>query len=101
MKFDISYESSLTLTQVIFNPDFGSDVTAPEPYTNPQTVSLISPSSDIDVSGTLVTLKFRVADTVSSGDSIRIDLKIDERNTFNGNFDKVQIGVVGGNINIT
>lgn len=100
LKFDVTYGNKLTIEQVLFNSDFGAYVTAPEPYKNPQTVSVMSPTSDIEAEGLLVTLVFKLSPTVSANDSIDVSITLDTNNTFNSNFNNVNIGIINGKVNI-
>ena len=57
-KMDIGYDDEMVLTGVRFSSAFGTYVTAPEPYTNPQPLSVISPVTDLNVNGLFATLTF-------------------------------------------
>ena len=91
LKFNVEYDEYLTLTNVEFNSAFGSYVTAPEPYKNPQSISMISPLSDVTASGTFATLTFVIADNAPSDYDADIVITYDEDNIFNSNFDTVSI----------
>ncbi len=100
LKFDVAYGNELTIEQVLFNSDFGAYVTAPEPYKNPQTISFMSPTSDIEAEGLLVTLVFKLSSTASANDSIDVSITLDTNNTFNSNFNNVNIGIINGKVNL-
>ncbi|MBR2466997.1 MAG: InlB B-repeat-containing protein [Clostridia bacterium] len=98
---EIEFDDTLfTLSKVTFDPAFGSYVTAPEPFGNPQKISLISPLADIDASGALVTLTFTLADGVEAGDASDIKLNLDAENTFNSDFDPVSFTVLDGKVTV-
>ncbi len=99
LKMDIEYDSELKLTDIEFNNEaFGAYVTAPEPYKNPQTISLISPLSDVFAEGVLATLTFDIS-RVSAGKAFAdISVICDEENTFNGEFEAITFSTVDGRI---
>jgi hypothetical protein len=101
MKFDVQYDKALTLKSVVFDSAFGAYVTAPEPYKNPQSVSLISPLSDIHASGKMVTLTFEVSQDVQVSDLLSISLQLDTENIFDSNFDSVEFVPINGYVEIT
>ena len=100
LKFNVEYDKYLTLTNVEFNSAFGSYVTTPEPYKNPQSISMISPLSDVTASGTFATLTFVIADNVPSDYDADIEITYDEDDVFNSDFDNVPVAVENGYIHI-
>ena len=100
LKFNVEYDKYLTLTNVEFNSAFGSYVTTPEPYKNPQSISMISPLSDVTASGTFATLTFVIADNVPSDYDADIEITYDEDDVFNSDFDNVPVTVKNGCIHI-
>lgn len=101
LKFSVRYDSILTLTDVSFNSAFGSYVTAPTPYSNPQTISLISPLSEISVNGVFATLTFKVSDTAPKGYEAAISLTYDQDDVFNGDYDNVPVDMFPGSVKIS
>ncbi len=101
LKFDVAFDDTLlTLTAVTFDTAFGSYVTAPEPYKNPQTVSFMSPTADLTVSGKMVTLTFTLSDTAIVGATSDITVTIDQSNTFDSDFNDVVLETAHGSVTI-
>lgn len=100
LKLNVDYGEYLTLTAVEFNSAFGSYVTAPEPYKNPQPLSMLSPMSDINVNGVFATLKFKINENAPIGHTSNIQLSYDEEDLFNSNFDNVEASIINGKITI-
>ncbi len=101
LKFNVEYDRYLTLTNIEFNSAFGSYVTAPEPYKNPQSISMISPLSDVTASGTFATLTFVIADNAPSDYDADIVITYDEDDVFNSDFDTVSIKAENGTVYVT
>lgn len=100
LKMDVSYDSNLKLTKVDYNTEvFGTYITAPEPYTNPQPISFISPIEDVYADGTLVTLTFDISNVPKGCEFANVSIDCDQENTFNGDFDEVVFSTVDGKIN--
>ena len=95
LKAFIEYDEKLVLENVSFSSLFGSLITAPTPYTNPQTISMMSPLGDIAVDGTFAILTFDVSG-MEAGDVANITLTYDQRDTFDSNFDDVEFNVENG-----
>lgn len=100
LKIDIEYDEVLTLQKIEFNTAFGAFVTAPEPYTNPQSINLISPLSEINVNGTLATLTFLVSEDTQDGHIANITVTYDEDNIFDGDFNTIQMNVENGSVSV-
>ena len=98
LKFDVVFGEELVLQSVVFDVAYGAYVTAPEPFGNPQTISLMSPTVNNNASGTLAVLTFKVADTVTADTVIDVSLVLDEDNVFDENFDPVSFNAVAGKI---
>ncbi|MBO5042593.1 MAG: InlB B-repeat-containing protein [Clostridia bacterium] len=101
MKFNVLYDSSLTLKAVAFDPAFGAYVTAPEPYANPQSISLISPLSDINASGKMVTLSFEISQDVTASELLSIAVQLDAENIFDSDFESIDFTAISGYVEIT
>ncbi len=100
LKFDVVYDDVLTLTNVTFNSAFGSYVTTPEPYTNPQTITMISPLKDIDTNGVFATLTFTVAEDALDDYKANIILEYEDDDIYNGSYVNLDPNVVDGSITI-
>ena len=101
LKFDVAYDEALTLTKVTFNSAFGSMITAPEPFVNPEPLTMISPLEDVAANGVFATLTFAVSDDVADGYQAEITVTYDEDDIYNGNYDNVATTVVNGVVTIT
>ena len=101
LKFSVAYDdSALTLTNVAFADGFGENVTAPEPYASPQTISMISPFEEITTNGVFATLTFAISPSAAAGTSA-ITVTYDEDDVCDGDFNNVVLSVTAGDVTIT
>lgn len=100
LKFNVNYDDVLTLTNVEFNSEFGTYVTAPTPYKNPQTISMISPLADVSVSGNFCTLTFTVSKEAEDNYYANVSISYDPDDVFNADYDGVDISVIGGSVRV-
>ena len=100
LKFDVEYDEILTLQKVEFSSAFGAYVTAPEPYSNPQTISFISPLAEIDADGVFATLTFQVPADVPDKYDASVRIICDHENIFDGDYDSVSATTVNGKVHI-
>lgn len=101
LKFNVNYdEENLTLKTVTFAEGYGSYVTAPEPYKNPQTISLISPLQVINTNGLLATLTFEISQNAGDNITSNISITYDEDDVFDGDYNNVALNITNGCINI-
>lgn len=99
LKFDIHFDdTNLTLTNVTFADGFGSYVTAPTPYKNPQTISLVSPLDEISTNGLLATLTFTISESAVDGETLEITATYDEDNVFDSDFNNIPLNVTNGSV---
>ena len=102
MLFDIMYDDVITLEKIDFSTAFGEYITTPEPYTNPQTISLISPFKDIDSSGELAELTFSVrnGDFANEATTANISIMYNKDNTFDSDFNDIGFDTINGKVTI-
>ena len=100
LKFDVTYDDVLTLSNVTFDSAFGAYVTAPTPYTSPQTITCISPLAEIAVSGKFATLTFDIADTVKADTIANISLTLYDDEIYDGDFAAVKFEVFNGTVTL-
>ena len=100
LKFDVTYDDVLTLSNVTFDSAFGAYVTAPTPYSNPQTITCISPLAEVAVSGTFATLTFNISDTVTVDTVANITITLHQDEIYDENFDSVVFEVINGTVTI-
>ena len=100
LKFDVAYDSYLTLTKVEFNGDFGALVTAPEPFRNPEPLTMISPLSDVSANGVFATLTFKVSEKIPAGHKAEVNLSYVADDIYDGDYNNVPVTVVNGAVNI-
>ena len=98
LKASIEYDEKLVLDNVSFTSLFGEQVTAPQPYNNPQSISMVSPTMDVTANGVFAILTFDISG-MDMGDTVEVALTYDQRNTFDSNFNDVVFSVVDGTIN--
>lgn len=92
---NIFYPSGLTLQKIEFDSRFGQYVTAPEPFKNPQSISMVSPFSDITDSGRFASLTFTIGDAVNLS-KLTIGITCDQDNTFNASYEEVRLITIEG-----
>lgn len=100
LKFDVSYDSALILNNVVFDSDFGTYVTAPTPYGNPQKITCISPFSEIAENGTFATLTFKISDMAIPGTVANISLTLYTDEIYDGDFKTVKFETINGIVTI-
>lgn len=100
MQMQVYYGDGLTLNSISFNPEFGAYVTAPEPFTNPQGITFLSPLAELAIDGIFATLTFDIADDVAQGSVIDVEVVIDQDNTYDEDFNDVNFNVVNGYVGI-
>lgn len=101
LKINVNYDNKLTLTKVDLNSDFGSYITTPTPYKNPQTISMISPLKDVKVNGVFATLTFKVATEITDTYKAKVWVKYDADDVFNGDYKNIPLTIVDGCVTIT
>ncbi len=100
LKFDVEYGDYLTLENVTFNTAFGSLVTAPTPYTNPQTLSCMSPLSEITAEGVFATLTFAVSEDAPNNYVSEIEISYNPNDICDGDLVNVDTDVENGKVTI-
>lgn len=99
--YNLYYDSKLKIKNIKFASEFGDYITAPEPYSNPQIISLISPMKDIEHSGLMATLTFEIMETpVDDCTLFQIDVMSNKDNTFNSDYKDVTINNLSGSVTI-
>lgn len=97
LKVFLEYDDKLVLENVTFTSLFGSFITAPTPYANPQAISMMSPMSDISDDGAFATLTFDVSG-LPEGEIAEVLLTYDQGNTFDASFTSVVFDVENGSV---
>ena len=100
LKFNVNYDDVLTLTNVEFNSEFGTYVTAPTPYKNPQTISMISPLANVSVSGNFCILTFTVSNEAEDNYSAAVNIVYDADDIFNAAYEPVELNVENGGVKV-
>ena len=100
LKINVSYDKVLQLSDITFNSEFGAYVTAPTPYSSPQTITFISPLEDVHTSGVFATLKFTIASDVSDNYDAAITITYNPEDIMNGGFDEIPMDVENGKITV-
>jgi hypothetical protein len=100
LKFDVTYDSVLSLSNVVFDSAFGAYVTAPTPYGSPQTITCISPLSEVTVSGSFATLTFDIADTVTEDTVANISLTLYDDEIYDGDWKAVEFDTINGTVTL-
>ena len=100
LKFDVSYDQTkLTLIGINFSDLLGPYAVAPTTYQSPQTICIISPMSDNTMNGRLASLVFLISENASPGFA-PITISYDQDNTFDSDFNDIQVSVNDGGIAI-
>ena len=101
LKIKVHYDdTNLTLKSVAFAEGFGAYVTAPEPYTNPQTISFVSPLETVDKDGLFATLTFTISEDATEDVLCPVTVTYDEDDVFDGDFSNVELIINQGSIGI-
>ena len=98
LQFSVNFDERLTLTAIRFNEELGDYVTAPEPFTNHQKITFMSPLKDSYVSGEFAVLTFAVADSALVGDNLAVGLTLVQENTMDSEFNSVELDTVDGTV---
>ncbi len=96
LQFRVHYGDELILQHVEFDSRFGSYVTAPTPYANPQTITFMSPLRSITENGHFATLVFRITDEALPNTTVHLHADMIRENTLDGDLNTVSFAVVNG-----
>lgn len=100
LKFDVEYDGILALTDVALNSESFGLIETKKPYTNPQSITLLSPLADISAEGTLATLTFAVSEQASDGYVANVNITYNADDVYNGQFEKIALSVVNGSVTV-
>ena len=101
LKFDVAYDQYLTLEKVEFNTaSFGAYVTTPPTIKNPQTITMISPLSDVTAEGVLATLTFKVAADAPDFYEAAVSVTFRSTDIYDSNFEPVDLEATNGGVSI-
>lgn len=101
LTINVNYDNKLTLTKVDLSSEFGSYITTPTPYKNPQTISMISPLKNVKVNGVFATLTFKVAAGITDTYKAKVWVKYDADDVFNSDYKNIPLTIVDGCVTIT
>ena len=97
----LSYDSNLTLTGATSGEAFSYlQYTRPGQYSNPCNFSWDSESGMATDDGTILTLTFRVSDSVSSGEKLNVNISYTHGDIYDENLDDVDLDIINGHITI-
>lgn len=97
----LNYDSNLTLTGAASGEAFSYlQYTRPGQYSNPCNFSWDSESGMATDDGTILTLTFRVSDSVSSGDKLNVNISYTHGDIYDENLDDVDLDIINGQITI-
>ena len=99
---DVDYDDVLTLTNVRFNTESlaGANTTAKTPYTNPQRLSLASPTTNLTYNGVFATLTFTVSEDAADNYVAKVNVSYDENNVFDFDLNNLPLNVQNGQVNV-
>lgn len=100
LQFIVDFDERLTLTAIRFNEELGDYVTAPEPFTNHQKITFMSPLKDSYVSGEFAVLTFAVDASALVGDDLAVGLTLVQENTMDSEFNSVELDTVNGTVTV-
>ena len=98
LKFNVAYDSCLTLINVELGSNFGSYITTPVPYANPQPITVISPLQDVSGTGMLAILSFAVSADAEDGYAAGVQISHDPDDVFNGTNAPVALSAENGTV---
>lgn len=98
--FKLDYDPVLKLESIQLSEEYGSYITTPEPYTSPQTFSMISPFSPVSSSGVFATLTFSIDSSAlpEQLSKVSLNLEMDWDNVFDGDYNEVPFQVNNGSL---
>jgi hypothetical protein len=100
LQFSIHYGDELMLQSVQFDSRFGSYVTTPMPYDNPQTITFMSPLREIAENGNFATLVFQITDEARANTTVHLHADVVQENTLDADLQTVEFAVVTGKVKI-
>jgi len=97
---DISFDKGLKLVDVEFNKSELKKcmLTTPEPFANPQRLSILNTNANFNYSGTIATLTFQLDNKLQSEDSREIRITYKQGNIFDINMKNIKFETVNGKI---
>lgn len=95
----VSYDSSLTLSSVVYNEEAGFQTIEPQKMANPMKLLWISPFEDVNGDWTLATLYFDVDADAGAGEK-QIVIRYDADDVFNISEENVAFGTLNGSISV-
>lgn len=100
LQLRLQYGEDLELKSVQFDPRYGSYVTAPTPYTNPQTVTFLSPFDEVTEDGLFAVLNFRIKGQANPQTTARVQATIVPENTLTANLEEIDFEIVNNTVTI-
>ena len=100
LKFDVTYDDCIELTNITFDSAFGAYVTSPQPYGNPQTITCISPLNEVTANGTFATLTFDISNVASVETVADIIVTLHQNEIYDEDFNAVVFEAINGSITV-
>lgn len=103
LAFDLRYDTKLKIQSVDFDSSkIGKGMaTAGEPFSNPQRISIVSPTSALKFNGTVATIIFKLPKELKAGDVTDFAITYESGNIFDADMNNVKTDVIGGKLFIT
>ena len=103
LAFDVRYDTTLKIKSVAFDSSkVGKAMaTAGEPFSNPQRISVVSPTAPMRFNGTVATITFKLPKGLKEGDVANLAITYENGNIFDADMNNVKTDVIGGKLFIT
>lgn len=101
LKFDVSYADFLILKEITFNEVFEPYITAPQPYSNEQVISFVSPYEECTETGTIATLIFKIEDNIETDCFSDVLINYYNGDIFDGELKNIPVYMEDGRVNVS
>ena len=92
----VSFDSALTLTNIVYNTSMGGQAVPPQKYTSPAKLTWVSPFADVEGDKVIATLYFTVSDAASG--SLPIEITYNENDVYDMTETNINFDVVNNSI---
>ncbi len=98
IKLKVSYDSSLALTSVQYNPEMGGQTLSPGSLTSPATLIWLNPFDNFSGDVTFATLTFKTPSNITESYTANVNVSYDEDDIYNMQENNVPCEAVNGGI---
>lgn len=99
LKLKVSYDASLTLTEIVYNNEIGGQFTFPQTMVSPATLNWVNATEDSEGDWTFATLTFKVSENAEAG-NCPISITYDPDDVYDLTETNIEFAVVNGSIDV-